>query len=144
MDMHYVVDDCVQLDVTAEQAAAAETAGLIYRPEPENPWYWTTPWDVGLQDVEAFLAERDGVEMDPTQNTKNGRPTSWRRWACVLLDGDGVEITRFTSILRRTSETRVRFWWDAIRDHRLRVLPVVQQTVPPHRGLFNARLERLR
>lgn len=59
MIMCFVLNNAEQLDITTEEAERLEAAGLIYHPEEGNSYYYTTPWDVSLDDVEAFLAVRD-------------------------------------------------------------------------------------
>jgi hypothetical protein len=52
----FVMNDCEQLDLTQDQADRLINAGLIYGPDPRQPAYFTTPWNVSLDDVERFLA----------------------------------------------------------------------------------------
>lgn len=56
MTTPFVLDNCEQLNITPAQAAILETAGLIYKPEPEtSPHYYTTAPDVSLDEVELAL-----------------------------------------------------------------------------------------
>lgn len=54
--MPYVISESQQLDITEEEAKILVREDYIYRADPEYSLdYYTTPWNVSLDSVAAFL-----------------------------------------------------------------------------------------
>lgn len=51
----FVLDNAEQLDLSSQQAKALVIAGLMYNADPANRAYYTTPWNVSLDNVEVML-----------------------------------------------------------------------------------------